>query len=874
MKKLKKLQVRVASESCKVGQPWPTQVSQLSLDLKEQRRRRCQGASTAKEVKDIKSSYRKPLADAALKSYKNHIANLIDAVVQADAKNDSKEWWKACHRIGRSTRYSNTQPAASSPEDLAERFASHAESLFSATQLEASRQRFPMSPASTRTHLVPDHEECVMNLEALANNKAAGPSGLPKELYSRSTHAREALIKLVQAMFEKEEVPDEMPIAELIFIFKGKGSRDDLAQYRGLALEEAATKLMSAIMLSRLISEVSLKSRPLNQFGFSKKRSVRDSCFILRSLIDLAIDLDEKLIVIFIDFQKAFDTVSHSLLEEALRASGASDKSIAMYRALYSKAKAKVRVTAPGGRRVYSRTIPINRGVLQGNLLSPLYFILALEHVFKKIDTGSSFSVLGLFIDALFYADDSALLCASIEEATTRLTAFTDGFAKLADMHVHPGKTKCMHAQKTIQVAKPAQKDYLEEDATDLLHHKCDACGRNFFNKHGLAVHKGRWCDWFQRLDNKEYEVQEILEARGPPENRFYFVTWKNYPAKENCWVPRGWCSCDKLIEAFWKSKGLPETDTMPEDPNPELGEKHGHCFRCVHCCKFFKTASALKTHHTKGPEQPGGCKCKPASRSGTLAEAALMRLRRKEAQKDLGHVIVKGTKLENVLGYTYLGSEVEADGNTKRAIQVRLAIAMKQFGDFMNIWKAEVIPLHQKLLLYSAGVVSRLIHGHETWRLDDKSTATLKSWNARCLATITGNSIADEYRHPTFPLVEKLRARRLRWAGQILRQDASQSLPKQVLTALVQAELDPDSPQNSPHLDLLMDAPSFTSIEELLALSEDKHAWATAVRNLDPDLPNDMKPMENLIYTKVKTEPKNSELDPEAPEWHKCYFY
>ena len=124
---------------------------------------------------------------------------------------------------------------------------------------------------------------------------------------------------------------------------------------------------------------------------------------------------------------------------------------------------------------------------------------------------------------------------------------------------------------------------------------------------------------------------------------------------------------------------------------------------------------------------------------------------------------MLKGTKLENVLGYTYLGSEVEADGNTKRAIQVRLAIAMKQFGDFMNIWKAEEIPLPQRLLLYNAGVASRLIHGHETWRLDDKSTTTLRSWNARCLATITSNSIADEYRHPSFTLVEKLRARRLR---------------------------------------------------------------------------------------------------------------
>ena len=131
------------------------------------------------------------------------------------------------------------------------------------------------------------------------------------------------------------------------------------------------------------------------------------------------------------------------------------------------------------------------------------------------------------------------------------------------------------------------------------------------------------WKDKLDNLDNKEYEVQEILEARGPPENRFYFVNcMRKYPATENHWIPRSWCSFDKLIEAFWKSKlkvflnskltpcQRPQTLSLARNMVIALDD-------CVYCCKCFKTSAGLKTHHTKGPEQDGGCKCKPASRSG-----------------------------------------------------------------------------------------------------------------------------------------------------------------------------------------------------------------------------------------------------------------
>ena len=59
----------------------------------------------------------------------------------------------------------------------------------------------------------------------------------------------------------------------------------------------------------------------------------------------------------------------------------------------------------------------------------------------------------------------------------------------------------------------------------------------------------------------------------------------------------------------------------MPEGPNPLLGEKHGHSYKCIWCNNFYKTSGALKGHHSRKVSDPLGCKCKPKSKIGTLAE-------------------------------------------------------------------------------------------------------------------------------------------------------------------------------------------------------------------------------------------------------------
>ena len=65
------------------------------------------------------------------------------------------------------------------------------------------------------------------------------------------------------------------------------------------------------------------------------------------------------------------------------------------------------------------------------------------------------------------------------------------------------------------------------------------------------------------------YEVEEMLEARGFPEYRFYLVKWKGYSTKENSWIPALWAEgCAERVDVFWKKCGMcADTAVIPESP-------------------------------------------------------------------------------------------------------------------------------------------------------------------------------------------------------------------------------------------------------------------------------------------------------------------
>ena len=120
---------------------------------------------------------------------------------------------------------------------------------------------------------------------------------------------------------------------------------------------------------------------------------------------------------------------------------------VSEFRAIYSAANARTAVGDINGKTILSNTFPIRRGVVQGDITSPIYFILALELILElhdsRPDKGVDFG--RVKVHTLGYADDAALLDYEVSTATERVTAIAQGSTEDADMQISVAKTKVMH---------------------------------------------------------------------------------------------------------------------------------------------------------------------------------------------------------------------------------------------------------------------------------------------------------------------------------------------------------------------------------------------------------------------------------------------
>ena len=106
----------------------------------------------------------------------------------------------------------------------------------------------------------------------------------------------------------------------------------------------------------------------------------------------------------FIDYEKAFDTVEHFAIFEALRKT-LNETYINILQNIYNQATARVPLN-----KLVSTEFQIHRGVRQGDPLSPKLFTAVMEEVFKKAEISEGVNVDGENLSNLRFADDVALL--------------------------------------------------------------------------------------------------------------------------------------------------------------------------------------------------------------------------------------------------------------------------------------------------------------------------------------------------------------------------------------------------------------------------------------------------------------------------------
>ena len=614
-------------------------------------------------------------------------------------------------------------------------------------------------------------------------------------------------------MWAEEDIPEEVVLCELIAIYK-KGDSEQMANYRMIGLLTHLYKMLTTLLTKRLLEDVQ-GFLPESQSGFRKLRSTRDNILLLAKVMDSVLAEGSTCVITFIDFVAAFDSVSHKFLEKSLFEAGASHKCRAVFRAIYSKASARIRVRQADGENVFSEPFPVRRGVIQGDIVSPLCFIIALEALMRRHGGKGHTGAFGVLIDRLEYADDAALIDADADAATARVTTLAAGAEEDADMKISVPKSKALFCRPPVDTGEISPSDYEEL----VLDHVCGACGRGFDTRKGLRIHEALKCERARaEFFQEAYFVERILDVRGSPEHRFFFVKWKGWGAEDGSWK-HSWDlrQAEEAIKDFWKSSGLDPGCTIPEQPGLN---------RCPCCNKEFKRPQDVKAHATRG------CPWAEASRVGTRAEKAVKKAKQVKAQEAAGVVMLQDQRLENVFNFGYRGFLFQADGDRTPALEQRMAIARSRFGELHEVWRSPKISTDAKIRIYACAVVSVLTYGNEIWLFSEKIKAKLRGWNARCLALITGREHREETVDPTFDILERLRARRLRWAGHILRSEES-NLLRRVLLAEAQQELEAGHATAG---GLLMDAPTFRSVEELLGFAEDREGWRFLVSGLLPE--------------------------------------
>ena len=310
------------------------------------------------------------------------------------------------------------------------------------------------------------------------------------------------------------------------------------SNYRALGLLNHSYKILSICLLNRLVKETSWFLSDW-QSGFRAGRGCRDNLLLLRVLYDHIIRGDKQCAVTFIDFEAAFDSVSHKYLDKALEKAGASRKTRAIFRAIYKAAQGAARIRGVDGKIHYSKWFDIQRGVIQGDIISPVLFILALDQLVQSLDKGGQGVKVTIHeLRVLGYADDAALTDETVTAMTKRLTLFANESRARADMKVKPTKTFTQIVQRQTTVATPTAGEIEKVEAK--YKHKCpyskEGCKARFKTKHGMMVHRAS-CNFGYSTTEKKFKVEKITAVFGKSERKLYKVRWQNYPdPSEDTW--------------------------------------------------------------------------------------------------------------------------------------------------------------------------------------------------------------------------------------------------------------------------------------------------------------------------------------------------
>ena len=178
------------------------------------------------------------------------------------------------------------------------------------------------------------------------------------------------------------------------------------------------------------------------QAGFRSNHRTTDHIHTENMLREKCRDFNLPTCLIFVDFEKAFDSVEFDAIMKSLIYQGIELQYIHLLKDIYSNCTSNIALNE------MKTTFDINKGVRQGDTISPKLFTNCLEYIFRNINWDTKgININGEILHRLKFADDIVLISDNLKNTKSMLDDLHKECIKCG-LRINMSKTKLMYNPK------------------------------------------------------------------------------------------------------------------------------------------------------------------------------------------------------------------------------------------------------------------------------------------------------------------------------------------------------------------------------------------------------------------------------------------
>ena len=314
-------------------------------------------------------------------------------------------------------------------------------------------------------------KEVMQALQKGQHGKAPGITGFTREFYQKfSGDLIGPIMKYIEFTEEIGHLPEQQRQGVITLLPKGTKCKKSLKNWRPITLLTTLYKIISGTIAER-VKRVLPHIIDDDQKGFVDGRYMGEVTRTLYDTIHDAWSHDKKGVLLSIDFEKAFDSLSHDFIEKVMEVAGFGSMLRNWVKVLLKDFSSRVNHVGN-----LLRKINLGRGARQGDPIASLLFVLCIEILLiairsnPKIEPYQYFK--GLHTENITskteaFADDVTLTLPYKDSSIREAVATIERFSKISGLNINTGKTQVMaigrQASKAARLAPDLGLNWVDE---------------------------------------------------------------------------------------------------------------------------------------------------------------------------------------------------------------------------------------------------------------------------------------------------------------------------------------------------------------------------------------------------------------------------